>query len=195
MIVKKYNSKTTTKSISLTQGSSYTLNVNVKYSNGNKIKSGTVKVTINGKTYSAKINNGVAKVKIIAPSKVGKYNCKATYAGNKLIYDSSDSFTLTSQQKHVDITVNTKFNIPTKKTSGKFTVVTYKKMFYFDDGAGVYVAVYKQILPFNGTVQVWIHANNCWKYLHIKDYVAEADGIYSVKEISAVDKVKVRIWV
>lgn len=200
MIVKKYTSKTTVKSISLTKGSSYTLKVNVKYSNGNKIKSGTVKVSINGKTYSAKINKGIAKVKIIAPSKVGKYNCKVTYAGNKLIYGSSNSFTITSQQKHVDITVNTKFNIPTKKTSGKYTVVTYKKMFYFDDDAGVYVAVYKdknQLLPFNGAVQVWIHRSNYgWEYLDIiHDYMAEANGLYSVNEISSIDKVKVRIWI
>lgn len=198
VIVKKYRSQTTVNSVTIPQGSKYTLKVNVKYSNGNKIKSGTVKVTINGKTYSSKISNGVAKVTIAAPSKVGKYDCKATYSGNNLIHGSSDSFTLTSQQKHVDITVNTKFNTPTKKTSGKYTVVTYKKMNYFYDAAGVYVAVYKdnkEILPFNGTLQVWIHANNCWQDLHIKDYVAEANGMYSVKEISSVDKIKVRIWV
>ena len=201
-VSKKTNSQsasktTTTKSVTLAPGAKYTLKVNVKYTNGKKINSGTVKVKVNGKTYTAKVSNGVAKVKITAPSKAGTYSSKATYNGNNQIKSSSCNFKV-FVQKYVDIIVKAKFNNYIKETSGKFSVVTYKKIFYStsEDFAGVYAAVYEdnqEIYSFNRTIQYWAHfTDGSWDY--IGNYMNDANNIYSINEISAIDKVKVRIW-
>ena len=200
-----FNSKTTTiKSVTLTPGAKYTLKVNVKYTNGKKINLGSVKVKVNGKTYTAKVSNGVAKVKITAPSKAGTYSYKATYNGNNQIKSSSYNFKVIVQkdkvivQKYVDIIVKAKFNNYIKETSGRFSVVTYKKMFYStsEDFAGVYAAVYEnnqEIHSFNRNIQYWAHfTDGSWDYMG--NYMEDANNRYSINEISAIDKIKVRIW-
>ena len=62
-----------------------------KYSN-RKYSTGTVKFRVYGKTFRAKLNNGVAVAKIIIPSKVKKYVCKAVYSGGHNVYGKSTYF-------------------------------------------------------------------------------------------------------
>ena len=77
--------------------------------------SGTVKITINGKTYSKYVKNGNFKIKIKVPSKVKTYNCKITFSGSSLFNSFSSTFKLIAKKE------------PTKIVTKKFKGVAGKK--------------------------------------------------------------------
>ena len=50
--------------------------------NNNPVKNGTVSITVNGQTYTATVNNGIANVKVTVPSTVNNYPATVTYTGD-----------------------------------------------------------------------------------------------------------------
>ncbi|WP_406537008.1 hypothetical protein [Methanobrevibacter sp.] len=122
----------------------YCQNINAKYKttkyitakvydkiDGNKA-SGTVKVTINGKTYKAKLKNGVAKIKIKVPSKIKTYKSKVTFLANSKYKGSATPFKLIVKKTLVNSKTITKKKTPAKKTTvkkkstSKYKVITTK---------------------------------------------------------------------
>ena len=199
LIVKKtlvLKSKTTTKSVSLYTKAKHTLKVNVKDSNGDKVKSGTVKVKVNGKTYKAKISNGVAKVKITAPSKTGKYNCKATYTGSKKIKSSSTSFSITVKPRYVDIEVSVADGHTFTTYSGAYKVVSSLKITYTSNSylANISVVPYKNGKFIDGShTEFWVHEKTKgWIYLGYRQLGDDKSNVPNYN-IFDVDKAKVRI--
>ncbi|MDO5859874.1 Ig-like domain-containing protein [Methanobrevibacter sp.] len=61
--------------------------------------SGTVKFTLNGETYYAKVKNGYAQVTVTAPYSAGTYTCKAVYLGSDSVKKSSTSFQMVVKKK------------------------------------------------------------------------------------------------
>lgn len=61
---------------------------------GDSVKgaTGTVKITVNGKTFSAKVKDSYYKITIILPKKSNTYNCKITYSGDSKYKGSSSNF-------------------------------------------------------------------------------------------------------
>lgn len=67
--------------------------------NGKDINGGYVKFKIAGKTYKAKVHNGVASFYFKVPKKVKKYTCKAYYLGAKSAKKSSTKFKMKVKRK------------------------------------------------------------------------------------------------
>ena len=123
-VIKKSSSKISVKSFKATAGSKFYCYAYVKdkYS-GRSYNGGTVKFKINGKTYKAKLYDGVAVAKIKIPSKIKKYTCKATFSGGSNVYKSSTKFKITVKKKpHYKV-----FKFPSKdkritKKYGKYKI-------------------------------------------------------------------------
>ena len=75
-----------------------------------KAKSGIVKFTINGKTYKAKVKNGLAKITVTSPSKAKTYSCKAIYLGSKSVKRSSDNFNMIVKPNYNSVTLTLHVN-------------------------------------------------------------------------------------
>ena len=92
------------------------------YSNAN---GGTVKFTINGKTYDATVNDGVARITITAPSYASTFNCKVAYQESGSIKGSSNSFQMVvnKDSPYKIITTSAKTYLISKQ-SGAFKVET-----------------------------------------------------------------------
>ena len=97
--------------------------------------SGTVKFTINGKTYKAKLKQGEAKIKIKVPSKIKTYSCKVKFLENSKYKGSSKKFKLIVKKsvitkkkkpKSFTVVVPVKLNQYTSKTVGKYKVKLHK---------------------------------------------------------------------
>ena len=56
---------------------------------GNKVTDGTVTLTVDGKTYSTKVNNGIANVTITLPETAGLYNVTADYYNGDIVADAN----------------------------------------------------------------------------------------------------------
>lgn len=117
---------------------------------------GKVTFKINGKTYNVKIKDGLAKIKIKLPSKIKTYSCKAKFLGDKNAKSSSTKFKIfvkkkittnkktTTKKKSVTITVPVQLNTKFSKSSGKYTVKTYKWIEYYKGKhAHIYIKIYK----------------------------------------------------
>lgn len=120
-IISKYGTKISVKSVTGYQGKKVKLKAIVKDDMGRKLKKGTVYFTINGKTYSAKVKNGVATIKIKYPKakywdydhkvkrgylyKIKYYKsiikCKVQFKKNGNYLGSSSNFKVTSKKKPV----------------------------------------------------------------------------------------------
>lgn len=105
--VVKYDSDVLVSDLSKVKpGAKIKITAKVYYKYGTKkVSSGIVKFIINGKTYKAKIKNGVTKVTIKAPTKSKTYTCKATYSGNKNIKNTYTIFKLGVKKKITLFTV------------------------------------------------------------------------------------------
>ena len=88
--ISKANVKLTPKVYYTTQNSYATLKVTVKDNNGDLVDEGNVKFTINGKSYTVKVNDGVA-VKKVKLSKAKTYTYKATFTGKNYNSKSATS--------------------------------------------------------------------------------------------------------
>ena len=85
----------------------YIIDLSGKYA---KAKSGIVKFTISGKTYKAKVKNGLAKITVTSPSKAKTYSCKAIYLGSKSIKRSSDNFNMIVKPNYNSVTLTLHVN-------------------------------------------------------------------------------------
>ena len=85
----------------------YIIDLSGKYA---KAKSGIVKFTINGKTYKAKVKNGLAKITVTSPSKAKTYSCKAIYLGSKSVKRSSDNFNMIVKPNYNSVTLTLHVN-------------------------------------------------------------------------------------
>ena len=56
---------------------------------GNNVTDGTVTLTVDGKTYSTKVNNGIAVVTIQLPETAGMYNVTADYYNGDIVADAN----------------------------------------------------------------------------------------------------------
>ena len=101
--VNKLNTKLTVKK---TKGYtiSSTLKATVKDVKDDYVNEGVVKFTINGKTYKAKVNKGVAKVNLKL-SKAKTYSYKATFVSNNF-YSKTASSKLVVKQSRAKISLN-----------------------------------------------------------------------------------------
>ena len=100
VVIKKATSKISVKSFKTTVGKKVTCRAYVRDKNdGAKIDGGYVKFRIAGKTYKAKLKNGVAKITFKAPKKIKKYTCKAYYPAGKNIKASSKKFKMVVKKK------------------------------------------------------------------------------------------------
>ena len=100
LVVKKVKPKVYVKSFTVRPGKKvkvYAYVYNKK--SGYYLNGGTVKFRIAGKTYKAKVKNGVAKKTIRAPYWVKKYTCKATFLGTKNAKKSSTKFKMKVKRK------------------------------------------------------------------------------------------------
>ena len=100
----------------------------VKNVKGNLINEGTVKFTIDGKNYNAKVHNGVAQKKIKL-SEIKTYNYKAKFISNSYVPKTSTSkvivkkiptFTIKIGKYGVKISYNDYKKIKKAETSGRF---------------------------------------------------------------------------
>lgn len=135
--------------------SKITVKAEVTHGYGSKVKSGTVKFKINGKTYKAKIKKGIAKITIKSPKKAKTYKCKATYIGNKNIKSSSTKFTITVKKMVKKTTEKTKKKKTNKKKAhkiSKFTVVVPVELNkkYSGDYGHYSVKTYKYLYDYYG---------------------------------------------
>ena len=124
IVIKKSSSKISVKSFKATAGTKFYCYAYVKDKyTGRNYNGGTVNFKINGKTYKAKLKNGVAVVKIKIPSKVKKYTCTATFSGGSNVYKSSTKFKMTVKKKPKAkvVTMSIKYKWVTKKV-GKYTI-------------------------------------------------------------------------
>ncbi|MBQ7927968.1 MAG: hypothetical protein IJ287_04420 [Methanobrevibacter sp.] len=131
IVIKKSSSKISVKSFSATAGSKFNCYAYVKDKyTGRYYDGGTVKFKINGKTYKAKLKDGVAVAKIKIPSKVKKFTCTATFGGGKNVYSSSTNFKITVKKKPVykTVTIGTKMSSTKYVTKyyGKYKIQTFK---------------------------------------------------------------------
>ena len=85
----------------------YIIDLSGKYA---KAKSGIVKFTISGKTYKAKVKNGLAKITVTSPSKAKTYSCKAIYLGSKSVKRSSDNFNMIVKPNYNSVTLTLHVN-------------------------------------------------------------------------------------
>ena len=83
---------------------------------------GTVKITINGKTYSKYVKNGNFKIKIKVPSKVKKYKCKITYSGSSLFNPFSGTFKIIAEKEPTKIVTKQFKGVAGKKYTLKLVV-------------------------------------------------------------------------
>ncbi|WP_295609461.1 Ig-like domain-containing protein [uncultured Methanobrevibacter sp.] len=202
LIVKKYYSKTTVNSVTIAPESKYTLKVNVKCSNGKKIKSGTVKVQINGKTYSAKVNNGVAKVKIKAPTNAGTYKATVNYGGNKQVHASSTTVNIhvkkiKYEEKVSSFTLVVPFELNEHviRSYGVYSVETYK---WVDSDVHVRIYIYKNNIRLTDIrAEAYIHFSSgegIWVYTNDGIYNTQKTVINNDLAIKA-DQATVTVWI
>ena len=94
---------------------------------GTNINGGIVKFRIAGKTYKAKLKNGVASFYFKVPKKVRKYTCKAYYLGGGNVKASSTKFTMRVKKpiKYKVLSIKTKLNKYVSKRYGKYKAQTY----------------------------------------------------------------------
>lgn len=95
--------KSTVKSSSkVNEGKSFTITIRVRAGNAS-VANGNVRVTFNGRTYTVKVRNGIAKVKLKAPkvSKTTKKTVKVSYkpSGSSVYKASSASKKITIKNK------------------------------------------------------------------------------------------------
>lgn len=113
---------------------------------GRNYNGGTVYFKINGKTYRAKLSNGVAVAKIRIPNKIKSYICTATFSGGSNVYGGSTKFKMVvvkkAQARYKIITTKAKSYWITKRL-GAYTV----KTIIYDMTAGC-MAPYKYIDTF-----------------------------------------------
>jgi len=118
-VISKIGTKITIKSVSGIQGKKVKLSAIVKDDKGNKINRGNVNFNINGKTYVAKVKNGIASINIKYPkAKFYKtvtrtkgniitittyyqktYNCKVSFNVKGDYLKTSSTFKITSKKK------------------------------------------------------------------------------------------------
>ncbi len=131
IVIKKSSSKISVKSFKATAGSKFYCYAYVKDKyTGRNYDGGTVKFKINGKTYKAKLIDGVAVAKIKIPSKVKKFTCTATFSGGKNVYSSKTKFKITVKKKPKYKTISIKTKMSTSKYVtkyyGKYKIQTLK---------------------------------------------------------------------
>ena len=128
-------------SFKVTKMPTYVYRPNVKFTSGgtkhltvtvyNKIDddsaSGSVKVTIDGKTYKAKLNGGEANIKIKVPSKTKTYTCKASFLENSKFKSSSKTFKITVKKPVTKkIKKTTEKSTINKKSNSKYVTLKVK---------------------------------------------------------------------
>ena len=183
-------------------GKKCTIKADVTYYFGGKnVKSGTVKFKINGKTYNAKIKNGIAKITIKAPKKVKKYNCKAIHIGNKKIKGSSTKFTITVKKnkiKKFTLVVPAELNKKHVKHYGRYSVTVHKyiQYGYHKKTAVVATGIFKDGKQFKGySVKYYWHEDfggGSSAYVkNVNGYGDNPDTFYNVIHI---DWVRVTVW-
>lgn len=92
-----------------------------KYDGAN-YNGGYVYYKINGKTYKAYLNDGVAILKFKIPSKAKIYTCKATYYGDSQFNGATKTFKMTVKKiKYKTVTAKIKYKWTTKKV-GKYKI-------------------------------------------------------------------------
>ena len=136
-IICSHESKIKVNTVKGYAGKKVKLSATIKDGLGNKIKKGTIKFKINGKTYKSKVKNGKATKKIKIPkAKISKkisktngnirtvktyykttYSCTATFSGYKQFPSSSSTFKVVSKKKPKIHT----YKISKKKSSTKTT--------------------------------------------------------------------------
>lgn len=83
---------------------------------------GKAKIKIGSKTYTTKVKNGFAQIKVKFPSKVKTYKCSAQFLGNDFYKSSSEKFTIRVEGESSDIYVDSFIAKPGKKCTIKAKV-------------------------------------------------------------------------
>lgn len=146
----------------------------VKDSKGRKLKEGTVKFKINGKSYNAKVKNGVA-IKKVKIKKAKTYKYKSTFSSKNYKTKTSSSKVFVKKTKKYYIIKYRKYSgkisykqylkIINAKNNGKYAIVTVK--------TGKYLT-YKE--PIYKTVKV---KKTKWVYKKVLSYESfYGDGYY-----------------
>lgn len=129
VVIKKATTKIYVKSFTARKGVRFHCYAYVWDKNdGTNINGGYVKFKIAGKTYKAKLKNGVASFYFKVPKKVKKYTCKAYYAGGKNVKACSTKFKMKVKKgiKYKVLTVKTKWDRYVSKKWRKYKAETYK---------------------------------------------------------------------
>lgn len=175
---------------------------------------GKAKIKIGSKTYTTKVKNGFAQIKVKFPSKVKTYKCSAQFLGNDFYKRSSEKFTITVKKNAKKITktktitktknqftvvVPVKFNQYTSKTVGKYTVKVRK----YTKSNSVYIGVdllkngkkIKSNSP-NYKMRVLLHLNSGpWKYWGVNNYGELSFNKLTYDQYMIIDKAKITVWV
>ena len=179
---------------------------------------GTAKFKINGKTYTAKVKNSLAQVKVKLPFKAKTYKCTAKYLGDKHFKGSSEKFTITvkkditakktttvNKKKTTSFTVvvPVKLNQYTSKTVGKYKIVLHKYITKHStyDQINITLDLYKNNKKIKSSSSVyktklWFHLKSgSWVYSGVNNYGKISYNKITYNQFLAVDKAKVTVWV
>lgn len=169
-----------------------------KYDDAN-YNGGYVYFKINGKTYKAKLNDGVAILKFKIPSKAKTYTCKAIYKGDSQFKGATKIFKMTVKKvKYKTVTKKITYKWKTAKV-GKYKIHYRLWKVRYAYGYLNYVDIEllkngKQVNPSKYISTYHTKVNGKWKWMKWR-YGGEDHAYHRYITVCKVDKIKIKFRV
>lgn len=195
--VKQSKAKVSTKKITSIAGDYFTLKAIVKNSAGKKLDEGSIKFSINGKSYKSNVKNGVATKKLKL-SNVKTYTYKATFLSkyykakvttSKVVVKKQPVFTIKIGEYSVKISYKDYKKI--KRLEGfEYLVKTY------DTGKTVDYKIYKDVKQVHTKKKLYSYGTYLTYYINNPDAMVAPYGYkFAGKEFVTEDGIEKVYWV